>query len=63
MEGLRDSGVITEEEFSKVIEKSNYKDLTQALFRILSTFRLVICSEKQTKSSNNKNGQDKNRKG
>ncbi|MFO0118365.1 MAG: hypothetical protein ACK521_12405 [bacterium] len=44
---MRDSGVITPKEFSSMVDKSLYKEITQILFKVISAFRHSISSEKQ----------------
>jgi hypothetical protein len=39
LEQLRNTGVITPQEFNLVVDPSFYKDITQILFKVISAFR------------------------
>jgi len=46
LEKLRDEGVIHPDDFSNWVETSLYKDINNAIYRLVSCFRLVVCQEK-----------------
>lgn len=48
LEQLRDQGVISEEDFGSWVDNDLYKDINNAIFRIVSSFRLVVTQEKVT---------------
>ena len=46
LEQLRNTGVISSQDFSSMVDPSLYKDITQILFKVVSAFRHQVSSEK-----------------
>jgi hypothetical protein len=46
LEGLRDQGVLTEEELEDWVDPELYKDICSSITRIVTQFKQVICQEK-----------------
>jgi hypothetical protein len=46
LEKLRDEGIIHPDDFSNWADTSLYKDINNAIYRLVSAFRLVVCQEK-----------------